>query len=1052
MGIDIDQGIGPDRRDRESGTYSAFRELITTFQQTTMPGILPRITPVRHVILLFMCLFTVLPFSADGAEPPQKGHILVLNSYHPGYVWSDSIMEGLLDSLDDSQTTIDMHIEYMDTKYHQGDDYLEQLRSLYRHKYAHLDFDLIAACDDNAVEFLISHKDDLFPNTPVVFCGVNDNQAMARAIQVGMKGIYEPWRYSENIDLALKLFPETTTVAVIADQTPTGQGALARIEELEPDYADRIDFLRVSSRSIEQIKQDLAALPRQSIVLFTVLFATNEDYRHSSRYGAEQITDITDKPIFVITDYSVVPGVIGGYVVSGYRQGSSLGDLIQQIVIDERPLAEIQPSRTIETKFFDHKGLERFAIRPSRLPEGSVILNRPFSFYETYKVWIWILVVFLSLETLLIVLFALNRTYLKRAQIKVSQAGERLDLAIRGTEQALFYWDALNNAVTFKYLWKDILGYDQELEPLSIEEWHTHVHPDDLHQLESARMAHLQGKSPYYEQEFRVRKADGTWRWLVVKGKIMEKDRSGTPLQVTGTLRDITERKLVEEKQQRLVAALEQSEEAIAICDIQGNILPINHAFARFYHVQPAVVRSTPIWDIDRIFKIEPMWTSLEQNNAWRERIRHTVDEKKTYDLEIKASPIKDAQGRTVCYIFSHRDITRETELETQLRQAQKMQAIGQLAGGIAHDFNNLLQVILGYTSKILDDPTVAVDTRKRLETISDASKKAANLVRQLLIFSRRDMVAQQPVNANTVISDVLGLLKRTIGEQITIDYAPEPFLPLIKADAGQMHQIMMNLCVNARDAMPQGGTIFIRTSHVCLVDHFVRNHSWARKGSYVRIEVRDTGIGIPPEIREHIFEPFFTTKKLGKGTGLGLATVYGIVKSHAGLIYVDTTSDKGSSFQVYLPITEEQEKDVEPSANTSCEIPTCPATILMAEDDDMVRSLALEVLEDAGYTVIEAVNGEEAVELFMANRDSIDLVLLDVIMPKMSGQQAWEKIHELNPDLPVIFSSGYSFNELKKNTLITEKGRLIQKPYTPDQLMDTIAKTLALTSSRYIP
>jgi CheY-like chemotaxis protein len=313
-------------------------------------------------------------------------------------------------------------------------------------------------------------------------------------------------------------------------------------------------------------------------------------------------------------------------------------------------------------------------------------------------------------------------------------------------------------------------------------------------------------------------------------------------------------------------------------------------------------------------------------------------------------------------------------------------------------------------------------------------------------------MVAQQIIDANKVIRDVLDLLKRTIGEQIAITFAPAPSLPLIKADPGQLHQIMMNLCVNARDAMPQGGIIFIRTSHVCMVPQFVQDHSWSRQGNFVCIEVRDTGIGITPQIREHIFEPFFTTKEIGKGTGLGLATVYGIVKSHAGLIYVDTEPGRGTSFQIYLPTTQEKEEKQTISAEATCQLPPCPATILMAEDDDMVRSLALEVLEDAGYTVIEAVDGAEAVELFKEHRDSIDLVLLDVIMPKMSGQQAWEKIHEISPDLPVIFSSGYSFNELKKNTLIAEKGRLIQKPYTPDQLMDTIAKTLALTSNRYIP
>jgi|GEM_PF-3401646 len=1018
-----------------------------------MPGILPRITLVRHVILLFVSLFILLPPCAAGAEPPEKKRILVLNSYHPGYVWSDTILNGITDSLKGHEDTVDLHIEYMDTKQHHGDIYFEKLRSLYDHKYKNLSFDLIAACDDNAVNFLIRYKDDLFPGTPVLFCGVNDSQTMARAMQMGMKGIYEQWADRENIDLALRLFPKTTTIAIIADQTPTGRGGAQRIQRLETIYANRVNFVFTPTTSMKQIKHSLANLPENSIILFTVLFKTDDEHWFSYRQGSEFIVTSTDKPVFVLSDFAVVPGVIGGYVVSGYHQGKALGELLKKVVIEKYPLEKLERSRALTTRLFDYSGLQQFSIQPSQLPAESIILNRPFSFYETYKLWVWLTILFISLETLLIVLFALNRTHLKKAQQTVIRINERLDLAIRGTEQSLFYWDVPTNTVIFNYLWKDILGYPRELEPMRIETWHDYVHPDDVESLKSARMAHLQGKTTYYEQEFRVRKADGTWCWLVVKGKIMEKDRSGAPLQVTGTLRDITERKLVEEKQQRLVAALEQSEDAIAICDIQGNILSINHAFARFYHVQPHSVRSSPIWDVNRIFKMEPMWTSLEQDSAWKKQIRHSCEDGQSYDLEVKASPIKDENGTTMCYIFSHRDITRETELETQLRQAQKMQAVGQLAGGIAHDFNNLLQVILGYTSKLIDDPTIGTETKKRLEKITDASQKAANLVRQLLIFSRRDMVAQQIIDANKVIRDVLDLLKRTIGEQIAITFAPAPSLPLIKADPGQLHQIMMNLCVNARDAMPQGGIIFIQTSHVCMVPQFVQDHSWSRQGNFVCIEVRDTGIGITPQDREHIFEPFFTTKEVGKGTGLGLATVYGIVKSHAGLIYVDTEPGRGTSFQIYLPTTQEKEEKQTISAEATCQPPSCPAaTILMAEDDDMVRSLALEVLEDAGYTIIEATNGAEAVELFKEHRDSIDLVLLDVIMPKMSGQQAWEKIHEISPDLPVIFSSGYSFNELKKNTLIAEKGRLIQKPYTPDQLMDTIAKILDSTSNRYIP
>ncbi|WP_462324134.1 ATP-binding protein [Desulfoplanes sp.] len=1003
---------------------------------------------LRYVpfVLVFLC--TLFPVRAEGAEFPKRQRILVLNSYHPGYVWSDSIVDGIFNVFEEYRDKVNIYIEYMDSKHHQSRVYYEKLRTLFHHKYKHLHFDLIIACDDNAVDFLLKYKKGLFYSTPVIFCGINDMHTATRAIEMGMRGVFEQWSDKENLDLALDLFPKTKHIAVIADTSPTGRGGLDRIQRLENEYADRVDFTYIAPKSIEHIQECLASLPPHTVILYTVLFRTMDGKWFSHRRGAQIVAQSTDKPIFVISDFSVVQGVVGGHVVSGYHQGARAAEMgLQVLMVNQRPPG-LHRAVKIDTLLFDSSGLERFGIPPSQLPDGSLIINKPFSFYQAYRPWIWLTILFIALETLLIVLFALNRRHLKQAKEEVDQTNDRLDLAIRGTEQALFYWDVVADTIVFKYFWKDILGYPDELRAPGIKEWHTHIHPEDVHILETARMDHLQGNTPFYEQEFRVRRADNTWCWLVARGKIMETAPDGTPLQVTGTLRDTTERKQTEQKQQRLVAALEQSEEAIAICDTRGMIHSINQAFADFYHVDPETVRSTPIWNIAPLFNSGPMWDSLETDKGWRDHIQSTFDGDATYDLEVKGSPIKDDRGTTVCYIFSQRDVTRETQLETQLRQAQKMEAIGQLAGGIAHDFNNLLQVIIGYTSKIVEDPTIVADNKNRLEKISDASGKAANLVRQLLIFSRRDMVSRKVVNLNGVIAEVLSLLKRTIGEQTEITFDPFPALPKIEADTSQLHQIIMNLCVNARDAMPEGGTIHITTTHVCLVRDFIDDHPWARQGCFVRLEIRDTGMGIPPEVREHMFEPFFTTKETGKGTGLGLATVYGIVKSHEGLIHVDSTPGKGTAFVIYLPATDAQENQATENCGPDILTP-CAATILMAEDDEMVRSLTREVLEDLGYTVIEARDGNEAVELFKQHNGSIDLVLLDVIMPGMTGQQVWEKIQTIRPDLPVIFSSGYSFNELKENTIIAEKGRLIQKPYSPDQLMETIAKALAPSTEK---
>jgi nitrogen-specific signal transduction histidine kinase/ActR/RegA family two-component response regulator len=388
-------------------------------------------------------------------------------------------------------------------------------------------------------------------------------------------------------------------------------------------------------------------------------------------------------------------------------------------------------------------------------------------------------------------------------------------------------------------------------------------------------------------------------------------------------------------------------------------------------------------------------------------------------------------------------DITERKKLEQQLRQAQKVEAIGQLAGGIAHDFNNLLGIIIGYSEIFeerlgLDDPL-----RPKAEQIKKAGRRAASLTRQLLAFSRQQALEPRVLDLNAVIADTLKMLRRLIDENVELVAVTEPALGRVSADQGQIEQIIMNLTVNARDAMPRGGNLTISTGNAEMDDAFVRLHPGAIPGSYVVLSVSDTGCGMDLETQTHIFEPFFTTKGEGKGTGLGLATVYGVVKQSGGYISVESEPGKGSTFRIYLPRIEE------PVAATSCvdgggEKAYGCETVLLVEDAHALRELARELLEAGGYTVLEAANGADAISLAEKHPGPIHLLLSDVVMPGMNGPELAGKIIGARPDTKVLYMSGYTGDALPVQELLNSGAALLHKPFTGLSLATKVREVLA--------
>jgi len=405
-------------------------------------------------------------------------------------------------------------------------------------------------------------------------------------------------------------------------------------------------------------------------------------------------------------------------------------------------------------------------------------------------------------------------------------------------------------------------------------------------------------------------------------------------------------------------------------------------------------------------------------------------------------STIRVTVGNQPMVLLSLQDITEHRKLEEQLRQAQKMESIGTLAGGIAHDFNNILTVIKGYGQMSLLCMPPDAPLRANIEQMLSAAERASHLTRDLLLFSRKQICDKKSADLNEIIKNVEKFLVRVIGEDIACTTLLADGTMPVFADAHQIEQVLVNLATNARDAMPKGGAFVVATERIMLDDAFVALHGYGSPGMYAMIAVTDTGSGMAEETRQHIFDPFFTTKEVGKGTGLGMAVVYGIIKQHDGYINVYSEPGQGTTFRIYLPTisTVADAEVLKPEAERPVR---GTETILFAEDDEAVRRLTVSILQDFGYKVIVAVDGEDAVRTFMKNRDRIKLLLFDLVMPKKTGKEAYDEIRAIQPDIKVIFSSGYAPEIIQQKEMVDSNVSITCKPFSPTDLLKKVRSVL---------
>ncbi len=484
---------------------------------------------------------------------------------------------------------------------------------------------------------------------------------------------------------------------------------------------------------------------------------------------------------------------------------------------------------------------------------------------------------------------------------------------------------------------------------------------------------------------------------------------------------------------EKLQRAVEQSRDLVMITDQAGAIEYVNPAFENLtgYTRQQVMGQALGILKSDQQpgELYEEMWDTVLSGNVFRGIVMDRKKNGETFIVEKVMTPLVDERSRITHFISTARDITDRRKLEAELQQLHKMDALGQLAGGVAHDFNNLLMVISAYAELTLDTLEAGHPLRQNVGEILTASRRAADLTRQLLAFGRKQMQSLQVLDLNAVIGNVSRMLPRLIGEDIQLAFIPGQDLGRVKADPVQIEQVVMNLAANARDAMPRGGKLTIETANMFLDDEYLQRRTIVPKGDYVLIAVTDSGEGIASEHLAHIFEPFYTTKDAGKGTGLGLATVYGIVKQSGGFIWVYSEPGLGTTFKIYLPRVQAETAERLETAGSSKSPYGCE-TLLLVEDETAVRESEREFLARHGYTVLEAKDGEDAIRLSRSYGDCIHLMITDVVMPAMGGAEVAEQLSGERPEMKVLFMSGYAENTVLAHGKIDVKNHFLQKPF----------------------
>ncbi len=864
-------------------------------------------------------------FPAPAAEAADNEHrVLILNSYHRGFDWSDEEEEGIDRRLRAVFPSIDTPVVYLDSKRFPGEDHQRRMRDFLVAKYRGVKIDLVFAIDNPAMDLLTRHPDTLFPDVPVVFAGISDYRRYMESDRREVTGVIETQDVRNTLETALSFHPGATEVLILNDDTVSGISARWEAEAVAPHFSGRVAVRFLPPSTFDEARTAIGDLPPDAIVLVQSYSTDREGKTLSGPDSTRVFVSAAKVPVYVMHENRLVPGVVGGFLLHGEKHGRTAADLALRVLMgvpaSTIPVEDASTSRPM----FDFAQLERFGIPMDRLPPGSILVNKPATVFETHRKFAFGVALAVLLLSLLAGLLVASLFRLKRAED-----------AVRLTQYCI-------------------------------------------------------DKSP------------------------------------------------------------------IAFCTVSedGQILSVNESMCGILGYTAEGLSGMRVFDFNLTLTPKVFLEHREKVFASGFRTFEAVYRRKdgsTFPVEVTTTHL-DFKGKRILYSFI-KDISErkaaegeQRKLQEQLFQSQKMETVGLLAGGVAHDFNNLLTPILGYSEMMMARLPGEHPDRKRLEHIHRAADLARVLTMRLLAFSRKQVLRLDVLDMGDVVRGLEPVIRRTIRENIRVETVVGAEPAPARADKGQIEQALLNLAVNAQDAMPEGGTLTIEAGNLDLAGPDDARPE-AAPGPYVMLSVSDTGTGMDEETQAHIFEPFFTTKGQGKGTGLGLATVYGIVKQHGGTITVRSGKGRGSVFEVLLPRAEEKAAQAAEQPPERVERGT--GTVLVAEDNETVRTLVCRMLEELGYRVLAAESADRCLEVAAAHQGAIDLLLTDVIMPGKNGKELYDLLKRDRPGLKGLFMSGYSGDVIGQHGILDEGVHFLQKPFTNLALSQQVRRALGAGGNR---